>query len=160
MHRATSYTLRRCEKITGESVIPSPDTMAFIYERVPLYKVVKAWDNNNPNLSECYKLQSNDLQNKSHIEIHKDNGKYGIVFTIEKTIPQFSKVAEKCDLTWSDSFVEFENVLQGYHRTAWKQVLHGTFQSPSMQRCQCQLRRIATWKKTSIECFSSLFSKC
>ncbi len=44
------------------------------YERVPLYKVVKAWDNNDPTLSEAYKLQSNNLQNKSCVEIHKDNG--------------------------------------------------------------------------------------
>ncbi len=35
-----------------------------------------------------------------------------------------------------------------------------TFQSPSMWRCQCQLRKIVAWKKTSIEKFSSLFSGC
>ncbi len=61
--------------------------MALIYERLPLYKVIKAWGDNNPNLSEVYKLQSNDLRNKSCIEIHKDNGKYGIECTIDKTIP-------------------------------------------------------------------------
>ncbi len=104
--------------------------MASIYERVPLYKVIKAWDDNNPNLSECYKLQSNDLQNRSCIEIHKDKGKYDIEFTIDKTIPEFNNGAEKCDLTWSDSFVEFENVLQGHHRMAWKQVLHKHFLEP------------------------------
>jgi hypothetical protein len=49
------------KRLTGEVVIPSPINMALIYEKVPLYKVVKAWDNNNPNLSEVYKLQSNDL---------------------------------------------------------------------------------------------------
>jgi hypothetical protein len=74
-------------RLTGEVVLPSPDFMASIYERVPLYKVIKAWDNNNPNLSEIYKLQSNNPQNKSCIEIQKDNGKYGIEFTIDKTIP-------------------------------------------------------------------------
>ncbi len=98
--------------------------MASIYERVPFYKVMKAWDNNNPNLSEVYKLQSNNLQNKSCVEIHKDKGKYGIEFTIDKTIPEFNKGAEKCDLNWSDSFVEFKNVLRGQHKMAWKQVLH------------------------------------
>jgi hypothetical protein len=99
------------KRLTGEVVIPSPDNIASIYERVPLYKVVKAWDDNGPNLSEDYKLQSNDLQNKSRVEIHKDNGKYVIEFTIDKTIPEFNKGAEKCDLNCSDSFVEFENVL-------------------------------------------------
>jgi hypothetical protein len=55
-------------------------------------------DDNAPNLSEVYKLQSNDLRNKSRIEIHKDNGKHGIKFTINKMIPEFNKGAEKCDL--------------------------------------------------------------
>jgi hypothetical protein len=118
------------KRLTGEVVIPSPNNMASIYKKVLLYKVVKAWDNNDPNLSEVYKLQSNDLQNKSHIEIHKDNGKYGITFTIDKKIPEFNKGAEKCDLNWSDSFVEFENVLQGHHKTAWKQMLHEHFPEP------------------------------
>ena len=62
--------------------------------------------------------------------MHKDNGKYGIEFTINKTIPESNKGAEKCDLNWSDSFVEFENVLQGHHKTAWKQVLHKHFPEP------------------------------
>ncbi len=104
--------------------------MASIYERVPVYKVVKAWDNSNPNLSECYKLQSNNPQNKSCFEIHEDNGKYGIEFTIDKTIPEFDKGAEKCDLNWSDSFLEFKNVLQGHHRMARKQVLYEHFPEP------------------------------
>ncbi len=34
---------------------------------------------------------------------------YGIEFTIDKMNPKFNKGAEKCDLNWSDSFVEFEN---------------------------------------------------
>jgi hypothetical protein len=48
------------KRLTGEVVILSPNNMATIYEKVPLYKVVKAWDDNGPNLSEVYKLQSND----------------------------------------------------------------------------------------------------
>jgi hypothetical protein len=114
-------------RLSKEVALPSPDTMASIYERVPLYKFVKAKDNNNPNLSECCKLQSNDPQNKSHVELDKDNGKYGIESTNNKTIQEFNKGAEKCDLNWSDSFVEFKNVLQGHHRTTWKQVLHKHF---------------------------------
>ena len=72
--------------------------MALSYKKELLYKVVKAWDDNEPNLSEVYKLQSNGLQNKSRVKIHKDNGKYGIEFTIDKMIPEFNKGAEKCDL--------------------------------------------------------------
>ncbi len=111
--------------------------MASIFKKVPLYKVIKAWDDNNPNLSEVCKLQSNNPQNKSHVEIHKDNGKYGIKFTIDKMIPEFKKRSEKCDLYSLDSFVEFKNVLQGHHKTAWKQdkCFMSTSQSLSMQRC-------------------------
>jgi hypothetical protein len=61
------------KSLTKEVVIPSPKNMASIYEKVLLYKVVKAWEHNNPNLSEVYKLQSNNLQDKSCIKIHKDN---------------------------------------------------------------------------------------
>jgi hypothetical protein len=104
--------------------------MASIYGKVPLYKVVKTWEDNDPNLSEVYKLQSNNTRNKSRVEIHKDNGKYGIEFTIDKTIPEFNKGAEKCNLNWTNSFTDFENVLQGHHRTAWKQVLHKHFPEP------------------------------
>jgi hypothetical protein len=70
------------------------------------------------------------LCNKSCIEIHKDNGKYSIEFTINKRIPKFNKGAEKCDITWSDFFVKFKNMLQGHRRTAWKQVLHEHFPEP------------------------------
>jgi hypothetical protein len=45
-------------------------------------------------------------------------------------IPKFNKRTEKCDLNWSDSFVEFENVLQGHHKMAWKQLLHEHFPEP------------------------------
>ncbi len=64
--------------------------MTSMYERVPLYKVVKAWDNNDPNLSEVYKLQSNDSRNKSCIEIRNNNCNYGIEFTINKMIHKFN----------------------------------------------------------------------
>jgi hypothetical protein len=58
--------------------------MALTYKKVPFYKVMKTWEDDNPNLSKVYKLQSNNTHNKSRVEIHKDNGKYGIEFTIDK----------------------------------------------------------------------------
>ncbi len=72
--------------------------MASTYKKMPLYKVVKTWEENIPYLSEVYTLQSNNTRNKSQVEIYKDNSKYGIEFTIDKTIPEFNKGAEKCDL--------------------------------------------------------------
>jgi hypothetical protein len=38
--------------------------------------------------------------------------------------------AKKINLDWVHSFVEFENVLQGQYKTAWKQVLHENFPEP------------------------------
>ena len=116
--------------------------MALIYKRPPFYKVQKDWENNDT-LFECYKLQSNNPPNKSHVKIHKDNGKYGIKLTVNKTVPEFNKGAEKCNLTWVDSFMEFKNVLQGQHRTAWKQTHHKhvpepgneTISVPAVQDC-------------------------
>ncbi len=79
--------------------------MASTYKKVPLYKVGKTWEDKDPNLSKVFKLQSNNTCNISWVEIHKDNGKYGIEFTIDKTIPEFNKGAEKCNLNnWSDPF--------------------------------------------------------
>jgi hypothetical protein len=75
-------------------------------------------------------LRSNNPKNKNLVEIHKDNGGYSIEFTINKTIPEFNQGAEKCELTWVNSFPEFQNVLQGQHRTAWKQTLHEHFPEP------------------------------
>jgi hypothetical protein len=74
--------------------------MASTYKKVPLYKVVKTWEDNDPNLSKVYKLQSNNTRNKSQVEIHKDKGKYGIEFIIEK----------KCNLNnWSNPFAELDH---------------------------------------------------
>jgi hypothetical protein len=81
-------------------------------------------------LSEVYKLRSNNPKNKNLIEIHKDNGGYSIKFTVDKTIPELNQGAEKCKLTWVNSFTEFENVLQRQHRTVWKQTLHEHFPEP------------------------------
>ena len=46
-------------------------------------------------------------------------------------IPEFDKGAEECNLTWVNSYTEFENVLHGQHRTAWKQMLHEHFSEPA-----------------------------
>ncbi len=66
-HKATSQITRRREKINRKSGHTISKEQASVYEKVLLYKVVKAWNNNNPNLYDVYKLQSNDPQNKSCI---------------------------------------------------------------------------------------------
>ncbi len=79
------------------------DAMASIYEGPPFYKGERKWDDNET-LSEVYKLRSNNPKNKSLVEIHKDNGGYSIEFTVNRTIPEFNQGAEKCELTWVNSF--------------------------------------------------------
>jgi hypothetical protein len=66
---------------------------------------------------------------KVKAEVHQDSGKYGIKFTLDKTIPELDG-SQKNNLNWAHSFVEFENVLQGQYKTAWKQVLHKIFPEP------------------------------
>ena len=45
--------------------------------------------------------------------MHKDSGLYGIEFTVDKTIPNFNKGADKAELDYATAYVEFENVLDG-----------------------------------------------
>ena len=103
--------------------------MASIYEKPPHILRAKLWDEKT-SLSETYKLQSNDTRNKVKAEVHLDSGQLGIEFTVDKTIPDFNKGAEKIHLDWTHSFLEFENCLLGQYKTAWKQILHEFFPEP------------------------------
>ncbi len=104
--------------------------MAFIYEKPPHILRVKLWDDKKTPLSETYKLQSNNTHNKVKAEVHQDCGQLGIEFTVDKTIPDFNKGAEKIHLDWTHSFLEFENCLLGQYKTAWKQILHEFYPEP------------------------------
>ncbi len=64
-------------------------------------------------LPEVYKLTSPNPRNNHKAEIHKDSGLFGIEFTVDKTIPDFNKGADKVELDYATAFVEFENVLEG-----------------------------------------------
>ncbi len=67
---------------------------------------------------------------KLKAEVHIDSGRLGVEFTANKTIPDFNKGAKKIHLDWTTSFEEFENVLEGQYKTAWKQVMHDHFPEP------------------------------
>jgi hypothetical protein len=103
--------------------------MASIYKRAPLFKNQKTWSEKTP-LGDVYKLQSNNPHNNFKAEIHKDSGNLGIEFTLDKTIDDIIRGAEKVNLDNQGSFLEFENVLQGHYLTDWKQVLHEHFPEP------------------------------
>jgi hypothetical protein len=66
--------------------------MASIYEKPPHFVLEKTW-NKKTQLSETYKLQSNNSCSKIKAKVHQDSGKLGIKFTVNKTIPDFKKGA-------------------------------------------------------------------
>ena len=100
--------------------------MASIYEKPPLFKLQKTW-NEKTILPEVYKLTSPNPCNKNKAKIHKDSGLNGIEFTVDKTIPDFNKWADKVELDYANAFIEFENVLEGTLNWAWKYVLKEYF---------------------------------
>jgi hypothetical protein len=104
--------------------------MASIYEKPPLFLLEKSFDKKNLP-KEAYKMQNKDPRfDKLKAEVHIDSGRLGVKFTVNKTIPDFNKGTEKIHLDWTTSFEEFENVLEGQYKTAWKQVMHDHFPEP------------------------------
>ena len=57
-------------------------------------------------------------------------GFFEIEFTVDKTIPNFNKGADKVELDYATAFAEFENVLEGALNSAWKYVLKEHFPEP------------------------------
>jgi hypothetical protein len=104
--------------------------MASIYKKPPLALLEKPYDKKNLP-KETYKMQNKDpCSNKTKVEIHINSGRLGVKFTANKTIPDFNKGAKNIHLDWTNSFEEFENVLEGQYKTAWKQVMHDHFPEP------------------------------
>ena len=104
--------------------------MASIYKKPPLAFLEKSFDEKNLP-KETYKMQNkNPRFNKLKAEIHVDSGGLGVEFTVNKTISDFNKGIKKIHLDWTNSFKEFENVLEGQYKTAWKQVMHDHFPEP------------------------------
>ena len=85
--------------------------MAGIYETRPLFKMQKTW-NEKTILPEVYKLTSPNPCNKNKVEIHKDSGLYGIEFTVDKTIPDFNKGADKVKLDYASAFIEVRGCVE------------------------------------------------
>jgi hypothetical protein len=104
--------------------------MASISEKKPFFKSTCKWDANTK-INEVYKLQSNDSRNKYKAEIPKDSGGLGIKLTLNRTITDFIRGAERVNLDYVQSFAEFGNVLQGHLLSDWKQVLEDNFPQTS-----------------------------
>ena len=92
--------------------------MASIYKKPPLALLEKSFDKKNLP-KEVYKMQNKDPRfDKLKAEIHIDSSQLGVEFTVDKTIPNFNKGAEKIHLDWTNFFEEFENVPEGQYKTA------------------------------------------
>ena len=72
--------------------------MASIYKKPPLFLLEKSF--NEKNLPKgAYKMQNKDPRfDKLKAEVHIDSGRLGVEFTVDKTIPDFNKGAEKIHL--------------------------------------------------------------
>jgi hypothetical protein len=111
-------------------IIPSPNNMASIYEKEPLYKVVMAWDDNDPNLSEVYKLQSS--------------------YSCKKNVSKYTRITESMlsnlpSTRWSLSSIrERKNVILTGQTPLW-----------SLKTCSR-----ATTKQPGNRCFMSTYRAC
>ena len=72
--------------------------------------MTRKW-NAKTKLNEIYKLQSNNLINNYKAEIPKDSGSLRIEFTLNQTITDFIRGAERVNLDYVQSFAELGNVL-------------------------------------------------
>jgi hypothetical protein len=124
--------------------------MASIYEKVLLYKVMKTWEDNDPNLSKVYKLQSNNTRNKSRVEIHKDNGKYGIEFTIKKPSLSLIREQKNSTLIGPTPSQSLKTCSRATTEQPGNRCFMSTFLSLLMQLCLYRLSRITIRKRPSI----------
>ena len=53
------------------------------------------------------------------------------LFTLDQTITDFIRGAERVNLDYVQSFAEFDNVLRGHLLSNWKQVLEDNFPEPA-----------------------------
>jgi hypothetical protein len=83
--------------------------MASICEKPPPALLEKSFDEKNLP-KELYKMQNKDPRfDKLKAEVHIDSGRLGVEFTVDKTIPDFNKGAEKIHLDWTTFLEEFEH---------------------------------------------------
>ena len=96
--------------------------MASIFEREPIFTYERPWDDSTK-LPEKFKFSG--TSGKS--EVHVDSGSLGMEFFYEKTLPDFLQTATKLNWSWYETFSEFENVLAGSYKTAWREVVKDHF---------------------------------
>ncbi len=84
------------------------------------------------------------------MEVHIDSGMLGMEFSLESTLPEFNQAGTRLNWSWSESFLEFENVFGDGYCTTWLEVLHKHFPQPLEGESKAAKRaKIGIKKKTS-----------
>ena len=92
--------------------------MASIYEKEPIYLLERTRDDKTK-LPKKYKFSGKAGKAKVHI----DSGSLGLEFFYDYTLHDFMHTGTKLDWSQDETFSEFENILAGSYRTAWRTVL-------------------------------------
>jgi hypothetical protein len=146
-------------RLTGEVVILSPNNMALIYEKVPLYKAVKAWDNNNPTCLESTNFRA--MIRKTKVMLKSTRIMETMVSNSLLTKRSLSSTRELKNVTLTGQTPLWSSRMCS--RAITKQLGNRCFMSTSqsllMRWCQYWPHKVVAWKKTSIKQSSSLFSK-
>jgi hypothetical protein len=100
--------------------------MASIFEREPIFSHEKLWEDTTK-LPEKYKFSGR----AGRAEVHMDSGSLGMESFFKKTLPDFVQAATKLDWDWYETFSQFENVLEGSYKTAWREVVRDHFSDPA-----------------------------
>jgi hypothetical protein len=101
--------------------------MASIYKKEPIFLLERTWEDKTK-LPEKHKF----LGTSGKAEVHIDSGLLGMDFFYEKTLPDFIQAATKLNWSWKETFLEFENVLAGSYKTAWREVVKDHFPEAEM----------------------------
>jgi hypothetical protein len=101
--------------------------MASNYKVEPIHLLERTWDDSTK-LPEKYKFQGTNIWNKA--KVHIDSGMLGMEFFLKRTLPEFNQVGTQLDWSWSESFLESENILGDGYCTTWLKVLNKHFPEP------------------------------
>jgi hypothetical protein len=128
--------------------------MASNYEKEPIFLLERTWDDNTK-WPEKYKFQGTNTWNKA--EVHIDSGTLGMEFFLERTLPEFNQAGTRLDLSWSESFSKFENVLEDGYRTTWLEVLTNHFPKPQENKPEATKELKRSVRKENFNCAISIF---
>ncbi len=73
-------------------------------------------------------FQGTNTRNKA--AVHIDSGELGMEFFLKRTLPEFNQTGTRLDWSWSESFLEFKNIIGDRYHTTWFKVLTNHIPEP------------------------------